>query len=86
MAEAPFRTVFADPPYAQTGDLAASLERLAAPGAGWLDETALVVAKHFWRTPPPERVGDLMRVRSRRFGETALSVYRRAAEPAAGGS
>jgi hypothetical protein len=35
------------------------------------------VAKHFWRDAPPERVGDLRRDRVRRFGETALSFYRR---------
>ena len=84
--EAPFGCVFVDPPYAQVGDLLASLERLAAPGSGWLDEAALVVAKHFWKVPPPDRVGGLARIRERRFGETALSVYRRASETAAGES
>jgi 16S rRNA (guanine966-N2)-methyltransferase len=84
--EAPFGCVFVDPPYAQVDDLLASLERLAAPGSGWLDEAALVVAKHFWKVPPPDRVGGLARIRERRFGETALSVYRRASETAAGES
>jgi 16S rRNA G966 N2-methylase RsmD len=86
LAEAPFGCVFVDPPYAQAGDLQASLERLGDPLAGWLDEAALVVAKHFWKVVLPDRVGDLVRVRERRFGETALSVYRRASETAAGES
>jgi 16S rRNA (guanine966-N2)-methyltransferase len=85
-AEAPFRVVFADPPYARAGELSDSLDRLADDAAGWLDGSALVAAKHFWKTPPPERLGRLVRSRTRRFGETALSVYRRAAEAAAGGT
>ena len=51
------------------------LERLGQPAAGWLDAGAVVVAKHFWRDAPPERIGGLVRARDRRFGETALSVY-----------
>jgi hypothetical protein len=35
------------------------------------------VAKHFWRDRPPERVGMLAVERERRFGETALTFYRR---------
>jgi 16S rRNA (guanine966-N2)-methyltransferase len=86
LAEGPFGCVFVDPPYAQAGDLRSSLERLGDPLAGWLDEAALVVAKHFWKVALPDRVGDLVRVRERRFGETALSVYRRASETTAGES
>jgi 16S rRNA (guanine966-N2)-methyltransferase len=83
--EAPFGSAVIDPPYAQAADLWAGLERLGEPAHGWLDERVVVVAKHFWRDAPPESTGDLVRVRVRRFGETALSVYRRAEEPAAGG-
>jgi 16S rRNA G966 N2-methylase RsmD len=65
-------------------DLSASLERLGAPRAGWLDADAVVVAKHFWRDAPAAQAGTLVRIRERRFGETALSVYRRNPELAAG--
>lgn len=82
---APFGCVVLDPPYAQVADLLAALERLGAPGAGWLDDEAVVVAKHFWKDAPPERVGLLGRVRRRRFGETALSVYRPQPEHSQGG-
>ena len=37
-----------------------------------------VVAKHFWRDPPPAEVGLLASERERRFGETTLTFYRRA--------
>jgi 16S rRNA (guanine966-N2)-methyltransferase len=56
-----------DPPYAER-TLDVPLERLRphlAPGA-------LVVVKHFWRTPMPAGAG-LAITRSRRFGETALT-------------
>jgi 16S rRNA (guanine966-N2)-methyltransferase len=56
-----------DPPYAER-TLDVPLERLRphlAPGA-------LVVVKHFWRTPVPP-TGGLAITRNRRFGETALT-------------
>lgn len=84
IAEAPFGSVVIDPPYEQSGDLVASLAQLARADSGWLDEDACVVAKHFWRDEPPLRTGILMRTRQRRFGETALSVYRRSPEQPAG--
>ena len=66
--------VVIDPPYDDTDALVKALEAvgpLAAPGAR-------VVAKHFWRNAPPARVGLLASDRGRRFGETALTFYRRA--------
>ena len=84
--ETPFGSVIIDPPYEQVQDLLSSLELLGRPAEGWLGDDAVVVAKHFWKTALPERSGALERVRVRRFGETALSVYRRRPESAAGGS
>ena len=69
----PFDIVIVDPPYAETALLAASLEALGphlAPGAR-------VVAKHFWRDPPPTAIGLLASERERRFGETMLTFFRR---------
>jgi 16S rRNA (guanine(966)-N(2))-methyltransferase RsmD len=71
-----FDLVFVDPPYAEPETLVRVLEvlggsgRLLAPGAR-------VVAKHFWRDRPPAVVGLLASGRERRFGETALTFYRR---------
>ena len=73
--------VLLDPPYEDTAVLAAALDALGP----LLAPTARVVAKHFWRDAPPARVGLLASDRERRFGETALTFYRRAdtaAEPA----
>jgi len=71
-----FDVVFVDPPYAETELLVRVLTALAAPGAP-LAPAARVVAKHFWRDRPPERIGMLAAERERRFGETALTFYRR---------
>jgi 16S rRNA G966 N2-methylase RsmD len=75
-AAGPFSVAIVDPPYAEAGLLASSLTLLGAPDAGILASGARVVAKHFWREPPPERIGLLASERSRRFGETALTFYR----------
>jgi 16S rRNA (guanine(966)-N(2))-methyltransferase RsmD len=71
-AEAPYDLVLLDPPYGETAVLVrvlAAVEPLLAPGGR-------VVAKHFWRDRPPDRVGLLASERERRFGETALTFYR----------
>jgi len=86
VTEAPFGSVIVDPPYDQLADLLASLEQLAMPSTHWLQGGAVVAAKHFWKAELPSHPGLLERVRERRFGETALSVYRRRPESAAGGS
>ena len=72
---APFDAVLIDPPYAEPL-LEPTLVRLADPARGWLADGAIVVAKHFWRDAPPTVVGDLVRLRQKRFGETMLTLYR----------
>ena len=65
-----FDLALLDPPYAERAILP-RLERLLP----WLAPEAIVVVKHFWRTEigaPPR----LEPVRTRRFGETALSFLR----------
>jgi 16S rRNA (guanine966-N2)-methyltransferase len=72
-ADAPFDLVLADPPYADVDGLVRALELVGPhvrPGG-------LVVAKHFWRDAPPPVIGMLASERERRFGETALTFYRR---------
>jgi 16S rRNA (guanine966-N2)-methyltransferase len=74
--ETVFDLVLVDPPYAETELLTRVLEILGGPGAP-LAPAARVVAKHFWRDKPAERIGMLALERDRRFGETALTFYRR---------
>ena len=68
--------VLVDPPYDQAGLLLTTLELLGRPTAA-LTDGAIVVAKHFWRDRPPDRIGLLASNRARRFGDTALTFYRR---------
>jgi 16S rRNA (guanine(966)-N(2))-methyltransferase RsmD len=74
-SDGPFDIVLIDPPYAEPKLLEAALASVAAAPA-LLSLRVWVVAKHFWRTPPPQAVGLLASVRTRRFGETALAFYR----------
>jgi 16S rRNA (guanine966-N2)-methyltransferase len=77
--EAPpcFDVVLLDPPYADVASLGRTLELLGAVTAAG----GVVVAKHFWRDAPPPLVGLLASERERRFGETALTFYRRLSGP-----
>jgi 16S rRNA (guanine966-N2)-methyltransferase len=68
--------VFLDPPYDDSAALTDALEALPP----LLAPNARVVAKHFWRDAPPAVVGLLASDRERRFGETALTFYRRAGD------
>ena len=70
-----FDLVLVDPPYEDTTALARALE-LVGP---CVVDGGTVVAKHFWRDAPPSRIGMLAAERDRRFGETALTFYRRVA-------
>ena len=72
----PFDLVFVDPPDAETEMLTRVLGLLGRPDAP-LSSRARVVAKHFWRDRPSDRIGLLASERDRRFGETALTFYRR---------
>ncbi len=72
-AGGPFDIVLMDPPYADTEALVQALELVG----GFLTPDGVVIAKHFWREAPPAQTGLLASVRERRFGETALTFYRR---------
>ena len=71
-----FDLVLVDPPYEDTAAMTRALE-LVGP---LVADGGTVVAKHFWRDAPPARIGLLASERERRFGETALTFYRRVEE------
>jgi 16S rRNA (guanine966-N2)-methyltransferase len=68
-----FELVFADPPYAARAakDVLESVER-----AGVLVPGGTVCLEHDRREEVPERAGALARVDQRRFGDTAVSLFR----------
>ena len=76
-SDGPYDLVLVDPPYLDTGGLLRALELLGP----FVRPGGRVVAKHFWRDAPPGQVGLLASDRERRFGETALTFYRRRVAP-----
>ena len=71
-AGASYDLMLIDPPYDDIESMATALEAASAI----VSRGGRVVAKHFWRTPPPPMVGLLASERERRFGDTALTFYR----------
>ncbi len=69
-----FRLIFLDPPYGSA--LAAETLKRLADGA-LLEEGGVVIAQHLTKEPLPERFGSLVCWKSRRFGETTLTFFRR---------
>jgi 16S rRNA (guanine966-N2)-methyltransferase len=74
-----FDVVFLDPPY-DGDDVATTLEALG--GGELLGGGAVVVAQHLTKRAPAASVGALGAFRARRFGETTLTFFRRAATDA----
>ena len=70
-----FDVVFLDPPY-DGDEVAATLEALG--DAALLSERGVIVAQHWTKRPPAAAVGTLTAFRTRRFGETTLTFFRRA--------
>ena len=71
----PFDLAFADPPWAQvdSGQTKGTLEKLAASEV--FAEDAVVVLEHSARSPPPAISGLELR-ETRRYGDTALAIYK----------
>lgn len=79
--------ILVDPPYDRPELLLGILERVAAagppPGRGAiLAERGTLVAKHAVRTELPAAIGLLRSARERRFGDSALTLYRWTTEEA----
>lgn len=74
---APYAAIVIDPPYDLPELLESALTSIADAGpGGLLAPDGVAVAKHFWKTPPPARIGLLRSARERRFGETTLTFLR----------
>ena len=73
----PFDLAFADPPWAQvdSGQTKDALEKLAAAGVFGGDGNGIVVLEHSARSRPPAVSGLELR-ETRRYGDTALAIYK----------
>ena len=81
----PYDVVLVDPPYDQPALLEATLAAISERGpaprrAAVLRASGVVVAKHDRRTVLPAEIGLLRSARERRFGDSALTLYRWAQE------
>ena len=77
LAHGPIAVALVDPPYDKPELLQSALELLGVETSP-MAQGATVVAKHFWRDQPADRIGLLASDRTRRFGDTALTFYRMA--------
>jgi 16S rRNA (guanine966-N2)-methyltransferase len=72
--EGPYALVLADPPYEDESAPAALARVVESPLA---DERTTLVLEHSSRRAPPESLGPLRRVWSRRHGDSSIAIYRR---------
>ncbi len=72
--EGAYSLVLADPPYDDEGALA-TLERIAS--SHLVDRETIVVFEHSSRREAPPTLGTLRQGWSRRYGDSAVSIYRR---------
>ena len=76
----PFSLVFADPPWADAQAALAVLEQLALTPL--LDPAARLVLEHAARTPPTPHAGSpLVATDTRRWGDTAMTIFEVLASP-----
>lgn len=68
--------VFLDPPYERADEYEAALKLLGGECAGLLSPSAVVVAEHAKKSDREERYGKLLRYRTLKQGDAALSFYR----------
>lgn len=77
--DAAFDFAFLDPPYAAADDYSRALRFLAA--ATFISPDSLIIAEHRRHFELPDNVGELIRTRVLRHGDSALSFFRRAPTP-----
>ncbi|MBM4129282.1 MAG: 16S rRNA (guanine(966)-N(2))-methyltransferase RsmD [Nitrospira sp.] len=69
-----FDILFLDPPYGSE-DIMRTL--LFIGERGLLGEGGAVIVEHFFKRKLPEQVGELTMIRSYRYGDTILTIYRK---------
>ncbi len=69
----PYDIVFADPPYALTGELQSLFTQV--PMTGLVAEDSWLIIEHAEKTILPHTLGSGIQLRCYRYGDTALSLY-----------
>lgn len=68
----PYTLVLADPPY-YDGDVFGAVEAVAS--SALVDDATIIVVEHHRRETPPEALGRLPVYRTRRHGDSVVSIY-----------
>ena len=68
----PYTLILADPPYGDETALE-TIERIAASALA--DAETILVVEHHRRVAPPETIGGMRLYRTRRHGDTVVSIY-----------
>ena len=69
-----FDIFFLDPPYFSE-EIMSTLSLVGEKGL--LKEDGTMIVEHFFKRKLPEKVGELKMIRSYRYGDTILTIYRR---------
>jgi len=77
----PYDVILLDPPYA-SADTVSALNRISS--LNLLAGGGMVVLEHGKRSVPSDHFGDLILVRTRLYGDTAVSLFQHAEHPASG--
>jgi 16S rRNA (guanine(966)-N(2))-methyltransferase RsmD len=72
----PWDIIFFDPPYKD--DYLKTLSFIGSNASRLLSEDGLLIAEHHHKNPLPENVGELIRMRVLKQGDSALSFYQKA--------
>ena len=73
-----FTLVLADPPYYDVDAFAAADAVASSP---LVDDATVIAVEHHRRQPPPDVLGSTPMYRSRRHGDTVVSIYAREEVP-----
>ena len=72
--EEPFHVIFMDPPY-DKGFVVSTIEHIDA--LGLLDESGIIVVEHNSKSTYPDVIGSFELGKKKKYGSTAVSIYRR---------
>lgn len=73
-SDKPFHVVFMDPPY-DKGFVVPTIESI--DGLGLLDDSGMIVVEHNSKTQYPDVIGGFELGKFKKYGSTAVSIYRR---------
>lgn len=74
MLDNSYGIIFLDPPYADT-TLGTIITSIA--GSRLINEESIIVASHSAHSPLDDRLGSLLKIKEKRYGDTGITIYRK---------